>query len=379
MATTTKDYYRILGVAETASADEIKRAYRKLAKKYHPDANQQDAAAAERFKEVGEAYGVLSDAPKRAQYDQMRKMGPFGGYRPGGPGAGAGGPGAQSFEFNIEDLASMGGGLGDLFGSMFDFGRRGAGRSRGGAGASSAPTRGRNVEYTVDVPLAIAARGGTLNISVPMTQSCATCGGSGATPGTSMTTCPECRGSGHVAFGQGGFAVTRPCPNCYGRGQVPTDPCRTCRGAGEVREQKSIALRVPSGVDTGSKLRLTGQGERGGAGTQPGDLIVTFQVQPDAFFTRDGLDLHCTIPINVAQATLGSKVRVRTVDNRKVALTIPAGTQSETKFRIPGQGVEKGGQRGDQYVKVRITVPEKLDDEGEGLMRELARAAGLRY
>jgi molecular chaperone DnaJ len=374
MATSTKDYYRILGVAETASADEIKRAYRKLAKKYHPDANPNDASAADRFKEVGEAYGVLSDSGKRTQYDQMRKMGPFGGFRAGAPGAGAGGAGAQGFEVNFEDLSSMGGGLGDLFSSMFDFGRRGRPR----AGATSAPARGQNVEHTVEIPLALAARGGKLNVNIPMTQACAVCGGSGATPGTGMTTCPECRGSGNVAFGQGGFAVSRPCPNCYGRGQVPSDPCRNCGGSGEVREHKSIALRVPAGVDTGSKLRLSGQGERGAAG-QSGDLIVTFQVQPDGFFTRDGLDLHCTIPINVAQATLGSKVRVRTIDNRKVALTIPPGTQSGTRFRIPGQGVEKGGRRGDQYVKVKIAVPEKMNEEQERLMREFAREAGLRY
>lgn len=379
MATSTKDYYQILGVAETASADEIKRAYRKLAKKYHPDANPNDPAAADRFKEVGEAYGVLSDAPKRAQYDQMRKMGPFGGFRSGRPGTppGAGGPGAQGFEFSFEDLSSMGGGLGDLFSSMFDFGKRGSSRTRGGA-TSSSSARGRNVEHTVEIPLALAARGGRLNVTVPMTQACPICAGSGATPGTGMVVCPECGGTGNVAFGQGGFAVTRPCPNCYGRGQVPASPCRNCGGSGEVREQKSIALRVPAGVDTGSKLRLSGQGERAGSG-QAGDLIVTFQVQPDSFFTREGLDLHCTIPVNVAQATLGSKVRVRTVDNRKVTLTIPPGTQSETKFRIPGQGVEKGGQRGDQYVKVRIAVPEKLSQEQEQLMRDFAREAGLRY
>ena len=372
MATSTKDYYQILGVAETAAADDIKRAYRKLAKQYHPDANPNDPTAAERFKEVGEAYGVLSDSTKRTQYDQMRKMGPFGGFRSGRPGAGAGGMGAQGFEFDLGDISSMGG-LGDLFSSMFDFGRRG--RS---SGTASAPQRGQNVEYTVEVSLAMAARGGRLNVSIPMSQSCSVCGGSGATPGTGMATCPECGGSGTVAFGQGGFAVTRPCPRCYGRGQVPSDPCRNCGGSGTVREQKDVALRVPAGIDTGSKLRLSGQGERV-AGGPPGDLLVTFRVLPDPFFTRDGLDLHCTVPINVAQATLGSKVRVRTVDNKKVTLSIPAGTQSETKFRIPGQGIEKSGQRGDQYVKVKVTVPEQLGDETERLMREFAREAGLRY
>ena len=372
MATSTKDYYQALGVAETASADDIKKAYRRLAKQYHPDANPNDPAAAERFKEVGEAYGVLSDSAKRAQYDQMRKMGPFGGFRSGRPGAGAGGAGAQGFEINLEDLSSMGGGLGDLFSSMFDFGRRG--RPRSGPAA-----RGRNVDYTVEIPLSLAARGGKLNVTVPMTQACSVCGGSGGAPGSGTITCPECGGSGSVAFGQGGFAVTRPCPACYGRGQIPREPCAACGGAGEVREQRSITLRVPAGVDSGSRLRLSGQGERGGAGTQPGDLIVTFQVAPDPFFRREGLDLHCTVPINIAQATLGSKVRVRTVDNKKVTLTIPPGTQSGTRFRIAGQGIEKAGQRGDQYVAVKIAVPEQLNQEQEQLMREFARTTGLRY
>ncbi|HUF13668.1 MAG TPA: molecular chaperone DnaJ [Longimicrobiales bacterium] len=373
MATSTKDYYQVLGVSETASADDIKKAYRRLAKQYHPDANPDDSSAAERFKEVGEAYGVLSDAGKRAQYDQMRKMGPFGGFRAGRPGAGRGGAGPQGFEINLEDLSSMGGGgLGDLFSSMFDFGRRG--RPRPGAAA-----RGRNVDHTVEIPLALAARGGRLNITVPMTQTCSVCGGVGAAPGSAMVTCPECGGSGNVAFGQGGFAVTRPCPACYGRGQIPQQPCPACGGAGEVREQRSIALRVPAGVDSGSRLRLSGQGERGAAGAQPGDLIVTFRVRPDPFFERDGLDLNCTVPINVAQATLGSKIRVRTVDNKKVTLTIPPGTQSGRRFRIAGQGIEKAGQRGDQYVAVKIVVPEKLDEEQEKLMREFARTTGLRY
>lgn len=375
MATTTKDYYQVLGVAETASADEIKKAYRKLAKQYHPDANPNDPAAADRFKDVGEAYGVLSDSGKRAQYDQMRKMGPFGGFAAGQPGTRGGPAGSrQAQEFSFEDLSSMGGGLGDLFSSMFDFGRRS--RTRAGGGA---PARGRNVDHTVEIPLSMAARGGKLTVSVPMTQTCAVCGGSGASPGATLVTCPECGGAGSVAFGQGGFAVTRPCPACYGRGQIPSDPCSACRGAGEVRELRSIALRVPAGVDTGSKLRLTGQGDRGAPGAQPGDLIVSFRVRPDPFFERDGLDLNCTVPINLAQATLGSKVRVRTVDNRKVTLKIPPGTQSGTRFRIAGQGIEKGGQRGDQYVRVRITVPDELSEEQAQVMREFARATDLRY
>ena len=375
MATSTRDFYQVLGVSENADAAEIKKAYRKLAKQYHPDANPNDPAAAERFKEVGEAYGVLSDPDKRARYDQMRRMGPLGGFA-GGRGAaqGTGGAGgASDFGFRVDDLSNLGG-LGDLFGSMFDFGRRRARK----AGADR-PARGRNVEYTVEISLEMAARGGKLNVTVPMTQTCAVCGGEGAASGATRSTCAECGGTGTVAFGQGGFAVTRPCPACYGRGETFSEPCPACAGAGEVREQRRIALKVPSGVDTGSKLRLSGQGERGGPGAAPGDLIITFRVKPDSFFRRDGLDLHCTIPINVAQATLGSKVRVRTVDRKKVTLTIPAGTQSGTRFRIAGQGVERGGRRGDQYVKVKIVVPAELSDEQAQLMRDFARQTELKY
>jgi molecular chaperone DnaJ len=374
----TKDYYQILGVSEKADASEIKRAYRKLAKQYHPDANADDPKAAERFKEVGEAYAVLSDPEKRKQYDQMRRMGPFGGLGGGGGfGGGFGGAGgrpgagrATGARINMEDLGDLGG-LGDLFSSIFDFGRKKQ-ESRGAE-------RGGNVEYTVEISFETAARGGTISVTVPVTEECATCGGSGAAPGTRTTVCSECKGTGTVSFGQGGFAVNRPCPACYGRGQVPTQPCGTCGGSGQVRQERKIRLKVPAGVDTGSKLRLSGQGERGRGGGPAGDLIVTFQVKPHRFFRRKGLDVHCTVPVNIAQAALGSKIRVRTVDGKKVSLKVPPGTQSGTKFRVPGQGIEKGGQRGDQYVQVKITVPDTLDEEEEQLMREFADAADLRY
>jgi molecular chaperone DnaJ len=373
MPAATKDFYNILGVAENASADEIKKAYRRLAKKFHPDANPNDTQAAERFKEISEAYSVLSDEQKRKQYDQMRKYGAFGGF--GGAGGGfhrsGGAPGAGgTTTIDIEDLGGLGG-LGDLFGSIFDFSKR-KGRAQG-------PQRGQNVEYAVEVPFELAARGGKLPITVPITEECATCHGSGAAPGTSPTTCPECRGSGSITFGQGGFAVSRPCPACYGRGTIPTDPCPTCKGQGSVRHQRQINLSVPAGVDTGSKLRIPGQGEPGAGGGPRGDLIVSFRVAPHRFFRREGMDVHCTVPINVAQAMLGSKIRVRTVEEKQVVLRIPQGTQSGTRFRIKGQGIEKGGRRGDQYVEVRVTVPKELDEQEERLMREFARAAELKY
>ncbi|HEX6309707.1 MAG TPA: molecular chaperone DnaJ [Longimicrobiales bacterium] len=379
-AQTAKDYYQLLGVPEGASADDIKKAYRKLAKKYHPDANPNDPQAAERFKEVGEAYSVLSDESRRKQYDAMRKN-PFanfgfGGARPGGARPGA--PGTYTTgdtTFSFEDLGDLGG-LGDIFSSIFDRGGKRK-QQRGAAGARS--VRGRDVEYVVEISFGVAVRGGRVQLNVPMTDDCSICNGTGAAPGAKLQTCPECSGSGTVTFGQGGFAVSRPCPACLGRGQVPSERCSACNGTGQVREQRQIVLTVPAGVDNGSKLRLSGQGEKGGAGAPPGDLIVTFRVQPDRFFRREGLDIHCTVPINMAQATLGSKIRVRTVDDRKVALKIPPGTQSGTRFRIPGQGVEKAGRRGDQYVQVKVEVPEVLTPEQERLMKEFAEAGSLRY
>ncbi|MBR9991319.1 MAG: J domain-containing protein [Gemmatimonadetes bacterium] len=384
--TTAKDYYAVLGVPEGAAADDIKKAYRKLAKKYHPDANPNDPSASDRFKEVGEAYSVLSDDAKRKQYDAMRKN-PFGnfgfgGARPGGPRPGGGPAGGYTTSaetsFSFEDLGDLGG-LGDIFSSIFDRGgKRKQQQQRPGA-QGARTTRGRDVEYLVEIAFNVAVRGGKVQLTVPMTDDCSVCNGSGAAPGARLQACAECRGSGNVTFGQGGFAVSRPCPACLGRGQVPSERCSACGGSGQVAENRQIVLTVPAGVDNGSKLRLSGQGEKGGAGAPPGDLIITFKVQPHHFFRRDGLDVHCTVPINLAQATLGSKIRVRTVDDRKVALRIPPGTQSNTRFRIPGQGVEKSGRRGDQYVQVKIDTPASLTPEQERLMKEFADAAELRY
>jgi molecular chaperone DnaJ len=377
MAPATQDYYQLLGVTEGASADDIKKSYRKLAKKYHPDANPNDAAASERFKEISEAYAVLSDADRRKQYDAMRKNPFAGGFAQrggGGYGASGGAPGygtsGGGAGFNFEDIGDIGG-FGDIFSSIFD---RGGKRRKGGA-----QQRARDVEFLVEIPFAMAARGGKINISVPMTDDCAVCNATGAAPGSKMQTCPECRGSGTVQFGQGGFAVSRPCPQCLGRGQIPTTPCPACNGTGQRRENRKIALTVPSGVDNGTQLRLSGQGEKSTTGAPPGDLLISFKVQPDPFFRRDGLDLFCTIPLNIAQATLGSRIRVRTVDNRKVSLRIPPGTQPGTRFRIPAQGVEKNDRRGDQYVQVRIEIPETLTEDQQKLMDEFATAADLRY
>lgn len=384
MPTRTKDYYDILGVSEDASQDEIKRAYRRLAKKYHPDANRDDPGAEERFKEVSEAYRVLSDPERRQKYDQMRKFGggAFGARGGGGPGGGWGGEaGRAGGGFRFEDLSDMGfGGLGDLFSSLFDRGRTGT----GGAGASRrgrrrGAQRGRNVEREVTIPFRTAVRGGEVTVAVPVRGECAACDGTGAAPGADVDTCEECGGQGSVSFGQGGFAVSRPCPSCMGRGRRPSQPCGVCGGQGEVRSRRKINVKIPAGVEDGSRIRLSGQGERGSAAGPPGDVVIRVRVREDPFFERKGSDLVCEVPINVAQALLGSRVRVRTVDGKKVDLKIPAGTRSGTTFRIRGQGVQKGDRRGDQLVRVVIEVPEELSEEGRKAAEELAEAEGLRY
>lgn len=373
----SKDFYAVLGVSASASQDEIKKQYRKLAKKFHPDANQGDAKAAERFKEISEAYTVLGDAEKRKQYDEMRRLGAFsgfGGARPGGarPGPGAGGARDAGIRFEDFDIGGLGG-LGEMFSSMFGGGRAGPSRGRQTA------ERGQSVEVTLDVPFRVAALGGKVPVTLEVNEECPTCHGSGAAPGASFKICPECSGRGVVSFGQGGFAVTRPCPMCMGRGQIPTERCPTCGGVGELRARRTVNITVPAGTDTGTRVRLTGQGGRGAHGGPAGDLLITFQVDSDRFFAREGLDIVATIPLNIAQATLGTRVSVRTLEGRKVTIRIPKGTASGKRFRVRGQGIEKDGERGDMIVEVSIVVPEKLSKEQEEMMRQFAAAGGMKY
>ena len=371
-----KDYYSVLGVAASATPDQIKRAYRKLAKKNHPDANAGDKAATERFKEISEAYSVLNDAAKRKQYDQLRRYGAFDGGsrgagpgpRGGGAGAGAGPGGARFDEFDIRDLGGLGG-IGDLFSSIFG----GEKKRRGG------PERGDSVETVVTIPFRVAALGGKVPVAVPVVEACGTCGGSGAAPGSTLSTCAECRGTGTISFGYGGFAVKRPCPACRGRGKVAAQRCPTRQGVGEVRLEKRLMINVPPGTDTGTKIRLKNQGPSGTGGAEAGDLVVSFEVEPDRFFQRDGLDVHCSVGINIAQAMLGSKLKVRTLDGKHLVLRIPPGTQPGRKFRIKGQGIEKGGARGDQIVEIQVEVPAKLSPEQEAVVKSWADSAGLKY
>src|SRR4029079_19240495 len=379
----TKDYYSVLSVPASATQDAIKKQYRKLAAKHHPDKNASDPKAAERFKEISEAYQVLGDADKRKQYDQMRQLGAFGGFGGGGPrrggpqrGAGGrygGGSGAQSFRF--EDLGDVGlGGLGDLFSSMFGGGAGGARNSR-----SRGPERGQAVDSKRSIPFRTAALGGKVPIKREVNEECPTCHGSGAAPGAKVSTCPECQGRGTISFGQGGFAVQRPCPMCLGKGTVPSERCPTCGGSGEVRSKKKVMITVPEGVDSGTKIRLKGQGARGNRNGPPGDLLITFQFEPDPFFRREGLDVVAPVPINIAQATLGSKINVKTLDGKKVTIKIPAGAANGKRFRVRGQGIKRDDQRGDLIVEVQVRVPEKLTEEQEKAMKEFAEASGLKY
>jgi molecular chaperone DnaJ len=255
----------------------------------------------------------------------------------------------------------------------------GAGGERPAGGRPRGQQPGQTVETTLEVPFRVAATGDKVAVELEVNEECDVCNGSGAAPGATLKVCPECNGRGVISFGQGGFAVNRPCPMCLGRGQVPTERCPTCNGTGETRARRTVNVTVPSGTDTGTRLRLSGQGGKGANGGPPGDLIITFQVQPDRFFRRDGLDVIATIPLNIAQATLGSKVSVRTLSGKKVALRIPAGTPSGKRFRVRGQGIEKDGKKGDMIIEVSITVPEELTPEQEEMMKQFAAAGNLKY
>ncbi|HZI22651.1 MAG TPA: J domain-containing protein [Gemmatimonadales bacterium] len=353
-----RDYYQILGVSETATTDEIKKAFRRLAKQYHPDRNPNKPQAAERFKEINEAHDVLSDPEKRKKYDQLRRYGAFAG---GGRGPAPGG-GASGVDFDFSDLGSFGG-LGDLFSSIF--GRR---------GADAHSEEEDEIETSVSVPFRVAALGGKVPVTLTLPEVCPTCSGSGGAPGTTFSTCPECKGRGTISFGQGGFAVTRPCPVCRGRGRVPAQRCPTCHGAGEVRQEKRLVITIPPGAEDGTRLRLKGQGAKG-----RGDVVVAIQVEPDRFFRREGQDVVCVVPINLAQASLGSKIKVKTLDGKSVVLRVPPGTQHGQRFRIAGQGIEKNGRRGDQFVEIRVDIPERLTPEQEAALREFATRTGMKY
>jgi molecular chaperone DnaJ len=365
-----KDYYEILGVSENATPVEIKKAYRKLAKKYHPDTNPGNKAAEEKFKEVSEAHDVLANPEKKKQYDQLRQMGKRGFTGTGGFEDIFRGRAGRGRTFTYEDLGGLGD-LGDLFSSFFDLGER-TRRQRWG------PQKGADMYAEIEIPFDQAISGGKTLVNVKKEETCPVCGGSGAKPGTKLSTCPDCGGTGMLSFSQGAFAVQKPCPRCYGRGKIVRTPCSECGGSGQTFARKRISINIPPGINDGARLRLRGQGEPGTAGGPPGDLIVKINIGEHKFFERRGSDICCRVPINVAQAILGSKIRVKTIDG-KVDLKIPPGTQSGTKFRLKGKGVKVNGARGDQYVEVIVEVPKNITAEQKKLMEEFAKETGLKY
>jgi len=358
-----KDYYRVLGVSDTASQKDIKSAYRKLSREYHPDANPGDIAAEERFKEVSAAYDVVGDAEKRKEYDEVRKLGPMGGMF-GGAG-GPGGPGAGGFR--VDDI----GDLGDVLGGLF--GRR---RNRaGGAGAGTGPHRGQDLEAELHLAFEDAVHGLTTTIHLTSEAACSTCHGTGAKPGTTPQTCPRCGGRGVLDDNQGFFSFSSPCPQCAGRGYTIDEPCPICRGTGVEHRPREVKVRIPAGVDDGQRIRLRGRGGPGRNGGRVGDLYVTVRVAPHELFGRKGSDLTLTVPITFPEAALGADVAVPTLDGGPVKVRIPAGTRSGRTFRVRGKGVEGRRKPGDLLVTVEVAVPQKLSADERKAIEALAAAA----
>ena len=355
-----RDYYEVLGLRRGSSASEIKRAYRKLARRYHPDVNPGDKAAEGKFKELSEAYEVLSDMEKRRQYDQFGHDGfsrATGGPQPG---AGFGG-----FDFGRVDFGTGGvGDLGDFFSGLF------GGQT---AARADAPAKGEDVHYSLDINFADAVRGMSTEITVQKHTACDVCRGSGAKPGSRLEACPDCGGSGRRP-GRGLRRAVEPCPRCHGNGKIGQEPCRACGGRGATFGTERMAVKIPGGVDTGSRIRLQGKGEPGQNGGPPGDLYIVTRVRPHPLLERKGDNLHVEVPITITEAALGARIDVPTIDGL-TTMRIPPETSSGQVFRLRGKGVPylKGGGQGDQFVTVKIVAPKNLDVRSQELLREFAR------
>ena len=349
-----RDYYEVLGVQRTATEQEIKSAYRKLALKFHPDRNPGDKQAEDKFKEAAEAYAVLADTDKRHMYDRFGH-------------AGLGGAATGGFDPTVftgfEDIL---GGLGDIFGFGDVFG---SGRRRSG------PQRGADLRYDLEIPFEESAKGAETSIQIPRQETCESCNGSGAAPGSKATTCPQCHGRGQLRYQQGFFTVARTCGQCRGTGQVIAKPCQTCHGAGRVQKQRKITVRIPAGIATGQRLRLSGEGEAGPNGGSAGDLYVVVHVQEHPFFQREGNDLYCEIPLNFPTLALGGEIMIPTLDGEE-AFAVPEGTQSGQTFRVRGKGMPDvtGRGRGDLLVTVKVVTPKKLTKEQRKLLEQLSSA-----
>ncbi len=348
-----QDYYEALGVGRNASAAELKKAYRTLAKQYHPDRNPGDAASEQRFKEISEAYEVLKNDERRAAYDRF-------GHAAFEAGPGARGPGG--FDFNFAS------GFADIFDEMFgEFsgGRRGR-----------APSRGSNLRYDMDVSLEDAFAGKTAEIRVPTSVHCEDCEGSGAEHGSSPVTCSSCQGRGRVRAQQGFFTVERTCPSCQGTGRVIEKPCRSCHGAGRVQKTKTLQVNIPAGVEDGTRIRLAGEGEAGLRGATPGDLYIFLTITPHRLFQRDGANIHCQVPIPMTTAALGGSIEVPSIDGGRARVNIPAGAQTGQQFRLRGKGMSvlRSHARGDMYIQVGVETPVNLTKRQQELLREFESA-----
>ena len=358
MATTKRDYYEVLGVSRSATDDDIKKSYRKLALKYHPDRNPGDKAAEEKFKEAAEAYAVLSDQSKRAQYDQF-------GHSLGGQGF----QGFQGFEGAFE-------GFGDVFGDLFeDF--FGGGSSRGRSGGGRRARRGSDLEYHLIINFEDAAFGKETAIEIPRMETCGHCSGGGAEPGSKRTTCSECRGTGEIRITQGFFAIRQACPRCRGEGERIEKPCRECRGSGRTERTRKLNIKIPAGIESGSRLKVSGEGEAGERGGPRGNLYVLIEIRPHAVFERNGNDILCETKISMAQAALGTEIEAPTLDG-KVKLKIPAGTQPGKILRVRGKGFPdlRGSGHGDELVRIVVEIPERLSDQEKRLLEEFSKSRG---
>jgi molecular chaperone DnaJ len=347
-----KDYYEVLGVNRDASEDDLKKAYRKLAMKHHPDRNPDNPKAEEHFKEAKEAYETLSDPQKRAAYDQYGHAAFEAGGMGGGGGFGGFGGGAGGFDFS------------DIFGDIF-------GGGRGGAGQRSNVHRGADLRYNLEITLEQAARGTETQIRIPTMAECETCHGSGAKPGTNPTTCTTCGGHGQVRMQQGFFSIQQTCPRCHGSGRVIAEPCTHCHGEGRVKKHKTLSVRIPSGVDEGDRIRLSGEGEAGINGGPPGDLYVQIHLKPHAVFQRDHNDLHCEMPISYATAALGGEIEIPTLDGH-ASIKIPAETQTGKVFRLRGKGIKgvRSDHPGDLMAHVVVETPVNLTERQKELLME---------
>ena len=361
-----EDYYELLGVSKGASADELKKAYRKKAVQYHPDKNPGNAEAEEMFKKVSEAYDVLNDPEKRAAYDRYGHAAFQGGMGGGGPRGGAGGGFHDPFDIFREVFGRQGGGGGGIFDEMF-----------GGGGGGDGSRDGADLRYDLEITLEEAARGAQKEISFRKNVTCDRCDGSGAEPGSKRVTCPTCRGAGQVRRSGGIITFTQTCPTCGGAGQKIEKPCSSCQGEGRVPKSTKLNVRIPAGVDTGSRLRSAGNGEAGVAGGQSGDLYIVLTVKEHELFERHGDDLFCEIPIKFTLATLGGTIEVPTLFG-KASLKIPVGTQSGTTFRLRDKGMPslRAGRQGDQLERVHVEVPTSLTSEQRKLLEEFAKVSG---